>query len=54
MTYYVAKGLQIAGLLGMPLALYAGASENGSMMRELGLATLGALTFYAGYLLESR
>jgi hypothetical protein len=54
MAFYVAKGLQIAGLVGMPLALYVGFSQEGSMARELGLAALCAGTFYVGYLIESR
>lgn len=54
MAFYVAKGLQIAGLVGMPLALYVGFSQDGTMARELGLAALGAGTFYVGHLIESR
>jgi len=54
MTFYVAKGLQLAGLLGMPLALYVGVSHEAGMLRELSLAMLAALVFYAGRLLEGR
>ena len=52
MTFYVAKGLQLAGLLGMPLAIYVGVSHEAGMLRELSVAMLAALVFYAGRLLE--
>jgi len=54
MSFYVAKGLQLAGLMGMPLALYAGVTQESGMMKELGLATVAALVFYAGRVLEGR
>ena len=54
MSFYVAKGLQLAGLMGMPIALYAGITQEAGMMRELGLATAAALVFYVGRLLETR
>jgi hypothetical protein len=54
MVFYVAKGLQLAGLIGMPLALYAGITQESGMMRELGLATVAVLMFYAGRSLEAR
>ena len=54
MTFYVAKGLQVGGLLGMPIALYAGMTQESGMLRELSLALLAALLFYAGRLLEGR
>lgn len=54
MTFYVAKGLQLAGLMGMPVALYAGVTQESGMMKELALATAAALVFYAGRMLEGR
>jgi hypothetical protein len=54
MSFYVAKGLQLAGLMGMPLALYAGVTQESGMMKELGLATVAALVFYVGRTLEGR
>ena len=54
MTFYVAKGLQLAGLLGMPLALYAGFAQESGLLRELSLAVLAALMFYTGRMLEGR
>lgn len=54
MSFYVAKGLQLAGLMGMPLALYAGVTQESGLMKELALATLAALVFYAGRTLEGR
>ena len=54
MSFYIAKGLQLAGLLGMPLALYIGISQDDGIGRELGYAALGASIFYLGYLMERR
>ncbi len=54
MTFYVAKGLQLGGLLGMPLALYMGLAHDAALLRELSLALLAALLFYTGRLLEGR
>jgi hypothetical protein len=54
MTFYVAKGLQLGGLLGMPVALYAGMAQESGLTREIALALLAALVFYAGRLLEGR
>ena len=54
MSFYVAKGLQLAGLIGMPLALYAGVTQESGMVRELVLAAVAVLLFYAGRSLEAR
>lgn len=54
MVFYVAKALQLAGLIGMPMALYAGITHEAGMARELGLAALAVLMFYAGRSLEAR
>jgi hypothetical protein len=54
MSFYVAKGLQLAGLIGMPLALYAGVTQESGMLKELGLATVAAAVFYMGRMLEGR
>lgn len=54
MAFYVAKGLQVAGLVGMPVALYAGFSQDAGMMRELLLASVAVVMFYAGRMLETR
>lgn len=54
MAFYIAKGLQLAGLVGMPVALYIGLTEGDGLMRELGYAALAALTFYVGRIIESR
>ena len=54
MVFYIAKGLQLAGLVSMPIALYVGLTQGDGMVRELGYASLGAIMFYAGYLMESR
>ena len=43
MVFYVAKALQLAGLIGMPMALYAGITHEAGMARELGLAALAVL-----------
>ena len=54
MAFYVAKGLQLAGLIGVGGALYVGLMQGDAMAKELGLAALGAAFFYAGRLIESR
>lgn len=52
MVFYVAKGLQVAGLVGVGVALYVGLIEGGAMMKEVGIAVTGAALFYAGRLIE--
>ena len=54
MSFYVAKGLQMAGLVGVGIGLYVGVTQGDAIMRELGLAVLGAALFYAGRLIETR
>ncbi len=54
MLFYVAKGLQLAGLLGAPAALYVGMTQADGMAREIGLALLSMLLFYTGRLIETR
>ena len=54
MVFYVAKGLQLAGLIGVGGALYVGLLRGDAMTKELGLAALGAAFFYAGRLIEAR
>ncbi len=50
MVFYVAKGLQLAGLGGLALALYFGMTD--SMGREVRVALLSVVAFYAGRRLE--
>jgi hypothetical protein len=54
MVFYVAKGLQLAGLIGVAGALYIGLMQGDAMVKELRLAALGAAFFYAGRLIETR
>ena len=57
MTFYIGKGLQLAGLIGVGVSLLLGISDEGSgtaMMRELGGAALGFAVFWAGRLIEQR
>lgn len=54
MLFYVAKGLQLAGLLGVAGALIIGLTVENAMLRELGWACGGIGLFYVGRLLESR
>jgi len=54
MVFYIAKGLQLAGLIGVAGALYVGLTQGDAMTKELGLAALGAAFFYAGRLIETR
>ncbi len=50
MRFYVAKGLQLAGLGGLLLALYLGVTE--SMAREVSVALMSIAAFYTGRRLE--
>jgi len=54
MLFYVAKGLQLAGLLGAPAALWVGMTQSDAMAREIGLAAVSILLFYTGRLIEAR
>jgi hypothetical protein len=56
MVFYIGKGLQIAGLVGVGVALFAGMvhETQGAMVKELGGAALGFALFWAGRLLEAR
>ncbi len=51
MVFYIAKGLQLAGLFGIGLALWVGVAEA-SLSRELFIAALSLGCFYAGRHLE--
>lgn len=51
MAFYVGKGLQVAGLAGVGLALLRGLS--GSIVQELILAGLAMAVFYAGRWIEA-
>jgi hypothetical protein len=56
-AFYVGKVLQVAGLIGVGLALAVGLANgeaHGAMMREIGGATFGLLIFWAGRMIESR
>ena len=52
MGFYVAKGLQLAGLCGIGLALYVGINQE-ALSREIFLAALSAALFYTGRRIES-
>ena len=52
MAFYVAKGMQLAGLLGVGFALYLGMIGE-SLMREVIVASLGAVFFYVGRSIEA-
>lgn len=52
MAFYVAKGLQLAGLTGIGLALWVGVTQA-DLARELFIAALSLGCFYAGRRLES-
>lgn len=51
MAFYIAKGLQLAGLTGIGLALWVGVTEA-DLGRELFIAALSSLCFYGGRRLE--
>lgn len=55
--FYVAKGLQLAGLAGVGLALLTGmlhGEQEGAMTRELGGTVLGVAVFWLGRLIEPK
>jgi hypothetical protein len=54
MGFYIAKGLQLSGLAAVGFGLFVGMTEGDALMRELGIAALGAGLFYAGRLIETR
>jgi hypothetical protein len=54
MLFYVAKGLQLGGLMGAPAALWVGMTQSDGMAREIGLAVLSIILFYTGRLIETR
>lgn len=57
MAFYVGKALQVAGLLGVGIALFMGlrhGEAQGAMMREIGGAAFGFMLFWAGRMIESR
>ena len=58
MAFYIGKGLQVAGLVGVGVALVFGITAEGgsgtAMMRELGGAALGFAVFWAGRMVEQR
>jgi hypothetical protein len=57
MAFYVGKALQVAGLLGVGIALFVGlvhGDASGAMTREIGGAALGFALFWAGRMIELR
>lgn len=53
MRFYIAKGLQLAGLVGVGWALFAGIGGRATLGREVAMAAFGALMFYVGRSIES-
>jgi hypothetical protein len=56
-VFYVGKAMQVAGLVGVGIALVTGVAQSGTdgaMARELGGAVLGVVLFWAGRIIESR
>ncbi len=54
MAFYVGKGLQGAGLLGVAWALYLGLTRADAITDELVTAAASAALFYTGRFIESR
>ena len=52
MMFYVAKGLQIAGLIGVGFALVVGLTNSDAIVQELVMAVVGMALFYTGRLIE--
>ncbi len=53
MRFYIATGLQLAGFLEVGWALFVGIGGQASLGREVGMAVIGMLMFYAGRLIDS-
>ena len=53
MRYFLAKGLQVSGLITLIWALYIGLSGQG-MFVEVAMLAVGAAVFYLGRGLEAR
>jgi len=49
---FLAKGLQLSGMLSMPFAIYYGETQK-SMSIELNYLLIGAILFIIGYLIEN-
>ncbi|MFP6600608.1 MAG: hypothetical protein VB852_09265 [Deltaproteobacteria bacterium] len=54
MAFYVGKGLQVAGLVGVAWALYLGLARVDAIIDELVTALGGAALFYGGRFIEAR
>jgi hypothetical protein len=57
MVFYIGKALQVAGLVGVGVALFIGLTHgetSGAMTREIGGAAFGFMLFWAGRVIESR
>ena len=57
MFLYIGKALQLAGLIAVGIALFAGVTGGemrGAMMREMVGAAIGCAVFWAGRMIESR
>lgn len=53
MLGFLAKGLQLSGMLSMPFAIYYGETEK-SMSIELNYLLIGSILFIIGFLIENR
>ena len=51
---YLAKGLQIFGMLNLLVGLYIGLTDEHGMWTELYLLGIGSAVFFLGRLLEGR
>lgn len=51
---YVARGLQLLGMLNLMVGLYIGLTEEHGMGTELYLFGIGSAIFFLGRILESR
>jgi translation initiation factor 2 gamma subunit (eIF-2gamma) len=54
MAFYVGKGLQVAGLVGVAWALYLGLTRADAIIGELVTALGSAALFYGGRFIEAR
>ncbi|MFQ5894551.1 MAG: hypothetical protein ACE5JJ_01855 [Nitrospinota bacterium] len=54
MLYFFGRALQVAAMMDLAYALYAGLSSGGGMWSELELLVLGIVLFAAGRWMEAR
>lgn len=52
MRYRLGRGLQLAGLVILPVAIAGNVAEKLTLWQSLSISAVGMLLFYAGWLLQ--